>query len=379
MLDCLAALGCAVETLDDGSTRVDGPMDMQSDVSLNARMSGASTRLLLGLAALRSGCTEIDGHSSLRVRTNAPLYEVLRRYGCRVDSEDGGLPVSIQGPIKIGAGQNEPMIIDGSLSSQYITALLIVAPLFGGTQRIEISGDLVSRPYIDISLNEMRKRGANASWKSRRVLEIASNPYRSGTYQVEGDATAATYFAGLATLHGAEVTLDNLGTSTRQGDYEFMQIMASLGAELEAQKNTTTIKGKGLTPLAPIDMTEMPDAALTLIAMGPMLPSGVSISGLSSLHHKECDRLLCPVEEFTAMGIRARPTHDTIEIDPIPVQDVLPHTLNTYHDHRMAMAFSLLGSFTGRLGIDDAAVVNKTYPAYWDAYSRLIEMPTSED
>ena len=385
MLDCLAALGCTVAPAEitgsspaDALTREDafavtGPMNLTDDVTLEARMSGASTRLLLGLAAIRSGRTQIDGHSSLRVRTNAPLYEVLSRYGCTVESEDGGLPVTVQGPLKIGAGQNEPLRIDGSLSSQYITALLVVAPLFGGTQRIEISGDLVSRPYIDITLSEMRKRGAQAGWKSARVLEITPEPYRNGEFTVEGDATAATYFSALATLHGGSITLDNIGTSTHQGDYGFMEVMASIGAEVDASDHATTIRGRGLLPLEPIDMTTMPDAALTLIAMGPLLPSGASINGLSSLHHKECDRLLCPVAEFKEMGITVAATEDSIQIEPIAADQIRPHTLNTYHDHRMAMAFSLLGSVTGHLGVDDPAVVNKTFPAYWEAYARLVE------
>jgi 3-phosphoshikimate 1-carboxyvinyltransferase len=126
-----------------------------------------------------------------------------------------------------------------------------------------------------------------------------------------------------------------------------------------------------MTSLPSIDMQAMPDAALTLIAMAPLLPSAIHITGLSSLHHKECDRLECPAKELTAMGVRLSTTQDSISVDPVVIADLHTHTLTTYHDHRMAMAFSLLASVSGRLCVDDKAVVNKTYPTYWQDYAKL--------
>lgn len=370
MLDCLRALGVTVAH-EDGAFRVTGPMAFEGNVELDARMSGASTRLLIGLAALRSGRTLIDGHHSLRVRTNEPLYELLRRHGCQVTGQ-AGLPVTIVGPLGVGAGQNAPLVIDGGLSSQYTTALLLIAPLLGGTQRIEITGKLVSRPYIDITLNEMRKRGAVAAWKNERVLEVAPQPYTTGSFDVEGDATAASYFAGLATLHGGRVTLTNLGEQTRQGDYAFNDVMERLGASVTRSAGETVIKGGVLRGLDGIDMTAMPDAGLTLIAMAPLLPNPLTITGLSTLKHKECDRLECPAAEFAKMGIPAQTTADSITVTPTAAVNMTAHELTTYHDHRMAMAFSLLGSVTGTMAVDDPAVVGKTFPGYWEAYARLL-------
>jgi 3-phosphoshikimate 1-carboxyvinyltransferase len=115
----------------------------------------------------------------------------------------------------------------------------------------------------------------------------------------------------------------------------------------------------------------MPDAALTLIAMAPLLPAALTISGLSSLHHKECDRLECPATEFADMGINAQTTDESIRVEPLGKQTMRPHTLRTYHDHRMAMAFSLLGSVSGTLAVDDKNVVAKTYPHYWSDYDTV--------
>lgn len=378
MLECIAALGADVSR-DNHQIRVTGPINLDRDIILNARMSGASTRLLIGIAALRSGRTTLDGHSSLRARTNTPLYDVLREQGCQVESATGGLPVTISGPLQPAL----IMQIDASLSSQYVTALLLCAPYCttdaqdgADKQRIHITGDVVSRPYIDITLNEMRKRGVHSQWIDEQTLEVARGTYQAGQIQIEGDATAATYFAGLATLHGGSLTLDNLGDGTVQGDYQFLAVLEQLGAHVVRSPEQTQITGpKTLSALDAIDMTTMPDAALTLIAMAPLLPAALTIEGLSSLHHKECDRLECPATEFADMGISAQTTDASIRVEPLGKQAMRPHTLRTYHDHRMAMAFSLLGSVSGTLAVDDKNVVAKTYPHYWSDYSAVTVSP----
>ena len=377
MLDCIARLGAQVEVTEHNQQEqvtVLGPINLTEDVTLDARMSGASTRLLIGLAALRTGTTTIDGHPSLRVRTNQPLFETLSRYGCDVQVKNSqdypGLPVTIRGPLQT----DQPIRIDGSLSSQYITALMTIAPLCPNGLTIEIEGALVSRPYLNITTNEMRKRGAEVNWISDQTLNIPASAYSGGAITVEGDATGATYFAALATLHRSTITLSNLGNSSAQGDYAFMQVMASLGAEVDSQAHQTIITGPAvLSALANIDMTAMPDAALTLIGMGMLLPQPVTITGLSTLHHKECDRLECSVTELQNMGVQVASTWDSITIHPMAdLSQLSEYTMTTYHDHRMAMAFSMLGSKSGQLRVDDERVVDKTFPTYWEEYLRLV-------
>ncbi len=369
MLDCVQALGVGVTRKDD-VVHLTGPMDRTSPAILNARMSGASMRLLLGLAALREAPTRIDGHESLRARTNAPLLDVLRAHGCRVDDTNGCLPTTVEGPLQAPA----ELIIDGSLSSQYVTALLLCAPYFaiGERQVIRISGTLVSRPYVNITLHEMNKRSVEAHWTAGDQLQVTTEPYQAGDFIVEGDATAASYFAALATLHGGDIELTNLGAETRQGDYRFLEVMETLGATVERDEGRTRIRGpKRLNAIESIDMNAMPDAALTLMTLAPLLPGPLHISGLSTLRHKECDRLACPAREFAAMGVIAHEHDDAIDIEPAELTQIRAHTLNTYHDHRMAMAFSVLGSATGQLAVDDKAVVDKTYPEYWSDYQAV--------
>lgn len=373
MIDCLTALGVSIERTNNDLT-VQGPMDFgEAHVTLNPRMSGASTRLLIALAALRSGVTQIDGHPSLRVRTNQPLFDVLARHGCDIKSEGGRLPAEIRGPLEIEG----PLEIDGSLSSQYITALMLISPILAQRQRqsrqhIHIKGDLVSRPYLDITLNEMRKRQVIGEWVNSTELSIPSSEYLAGHFLVEGDASAASYFSALATIHAGTITLTNLDATSVQGDYGFCDVMEALGATIERQGMTRITGPENLTPLKTIDMQEMPDVALTLIAMAPMLPTPIEITGLQSLHHKECDRLECPAQELKAMGVDLNTTYSSITIEPLDHREPKAHRLTTYHDHRMAMAFSTFGSAFGHLSVDDKNVVNKTYPSFWIDYARLL-------
>ena len=370
MATCLEKLGLSIN-FTDTVIKITGPMNLTDPVTLDARMSGASARLLIALAALRSGVTHIDGHKSLRARTNQPLLDVLEKAGCKIESSNGHLPLSIEGPIK----PVPELIIDGSISSQYVTALLIISVGLDSpiTDQIVIEGELVSKPYIDITLNEMQKRGVHANWRTDRTIKIDRQAsYQANTIQVEGDATAATYAASLACLHEGKVAFTNLGDCSVQGDYQYHEILRDLGAKVFSTESSTTIEGpKRLEIPAPIDMKNMPDAALTLIALAPLLGGKMTISGLSSLHHKECDRLECPAAEMSKMGIAVETTHETITIQPVAPSKIKEVTLSTYHDHRMAMAFSLIGSVTGRLTIDDQNVVNKTYPSFWDDYQKL--------
>ena len=371
MIECLGNLGAKIQQRNN-ELEISGPIDLSDKtVSINARMSGASTRILIGMAALRKGLTRIDGHESLRKRTNEPLLNALEQMGCYVKRERGGLPVEIKGPV-----MSPGFEIAGNISSQYVTALLLISPFVNREKSvvINITGDLVSKPYIDITVNEMRKRGLRIGWSGSRHLVVESGSYSDGEYSIEGDATAASYFSAIATIHNSSVNFPNLGSNTVQGDYFFFEVMEQLGAKVEREDQSTYVSGSiQLEGLGDLDMNNHPDVALTLIAMSPLIPGTTKISGLSSLHHKECDRLDCPAAEFKIMGVPFRKTDTSITIDEITTGSIKPHTLCTYHDHRMAMAFSVLASKTGSITIDDKNVVDKTYPNYWVDYQSLFQ------
>jgi 3-phosphoshikimate 1-carboxyvinyltransferase len=188
---------------------------------------------------------------------------------------------------------------------------------------------------------------------------------------VEGDASAASYFAALATLHGARIVLSNLGTNTRQGDYGFFSLCERLGARVERSASSTAIEGPRVLDAGfdgPVDMTSMPDVAPTLMMLAPFLRTPTRITGLATLRVKECDRIAAPTRELRKLGVTVEEGPDFMVIEPLPANaNSSPRVveIETYHDHRIAMSFGVLGSRLPGLRILDPGCVAKTYPNYW--------------
>ncbi len=272
------------------------------------------------------------------------------------------------------------MRVPGNISSQYLTSLLTIAPLLDGGLTIDVEGELTSKPYIDLTLDEMAKFGVRVDNQEYRRLIVRPQPYRAGTVPVEGDASAASYFAALATLHGARITLSNLGIGTRQGDYAFLGLCEKLGARVTRAADSTTIEGpRALTANfdGPVDMTSMPDVAPTLMMIAPFLSRATRITGLATLRVKECDRIAVPTRELRKLGVTVEEGPDYMVIQPLAAQPIRPRVveIETYHDHRIAMSFGVLGSRLPGLRILDPGCVAKTYPNYWRDWQRARSAP----
>ena len=260
--------------------------------------------------------------------------------------------------------------IGTSVSSQPLSGLLLVAPRLPHGLTIHIKDDLVSAPYVAITRNEMARRGVAVDAAGERSLRVEPQPYAGGTATIEGDASAATYHAALATLHASTVHIDNLGTSTTQGDFAFFALCERLGASVRASADRVTITGpETLRAPETVDMESMPDAAPTLIAMAPFLPGPLRITGLSTLRHKECDRIACPAGELRKAGVSVEEGPDWIAI--APVSEPRPTRFETFEDHRMAMAFAVFASKVGACEIADPGCVAKTYADYWRDFERV--------
>ena len=378
MVDCLGKLGIAIEASHDyrrvtvegrGGRFAEGP------VSLDLGLSGTSARFLIALSALRTDETRLAGRGSLNERPNAPLLDALEQLGGATESAHGGcLPVSIRGPGTF----SRSVRMKGHVSSQFFSALLQIAPVLPGGLEIQVEGELVSRPYIDITMNEMRTFGVDVENDEYRKFRVAPQRYRSGSRSVEGDASAASYFAALALLHGGKVAIENLGSESRQGDIRFLSICESLGAIVQMDEKKTVIAGPEGGRIFPatgdIDCSDIPDAALTLIAIAPLIPGTTRITGIGTLKQKECDRIESPAAELRKIGVEVKTGPDFIEVGELPpgvlnaTEDV---AIETYHDHRMAMSFAVLGTCLGNLNILDPDVVGKTYPRFWVDLARL--------
>ncbi len=375
MKDCLRRLGIAVDDSVDGVVRISGRGGKfdEGPIELNVGQSAVSTRLLLAMAALRPGDTTIDGHISMRNRPNKALVDALQSLGAGMQStHDGHLPTTVSGARNLRG----PVRVPSNISSQYLTSLLIIAPLLEAGLVIEVEGELTSKPYVDLTLDEMAKFGVRVVNHEYQRLSVAPQAYRASSIDVEGDASAASYFAALATLHGARITLSNLGSNTRQGDYAFFGLCEKLGARVERSAARTIIEGPRKLDASfdgAVDMTSMPDVAPTLMMLAPFLKTATRITGLATLRVKECDRIAAPTRELRKLGVTVEEGPDYMVVTPLTTD---PSTrrevveIETYHDHRIAMSFGVLGSRLPGLRILDPGCVAKTYPNYWQDWQR---------
>jgi 3-phosphoshikimate 1-carboxyvinyltransferase len=378
MKDCLKRLGIAVDDSREGVVRITGRGGEfpGGDVALDVGQSAVTTRLLLAIASLRPAATVIDGHISMQRRPNKDLVDALRALGATLEStNDGYLPTRVIGTRALQG----PSRVPGTISSQYLTSLLTIAPLIEGGLTIEVEGELTSKPYVDLTLDEMAKFGVNVENHDYRRLVVRPQAYRAGTIDVEGDASAASYFAALAVLHGASITLSNLGTRTRQGDYGFFALCEKLGAQVTRNADSTVIAGPRALDAGfggEVDMTRMPDVAPTLMMIAPFLKTATRITGLATLRVKECDRIAAPTRELRKLGVTVEEGPDYVVIQPLaPNSSRKVVEIETYHDHRIAMSFGVLGSRLPGLRILDPGCVAKTYPNFWKDWERARAVP----
>jgi 3-phosphoshikimate 1-carboxyvinyltransferase len=383
MKDCLKRLGFAVDDAEEGTVRITGRGGEfpGGDVVLDVGQSAVTTRLLLAIASLRPAATLLDGHISMRKRPNKDLVDALRALGATLEStNDGHLPTRVIGTRALRG----PARVAGTISSQYLTSLLTIAPLLEGGLTIEVEGELTSKPYVDLTLDEMAKFAVNVENHDYRRLVVTPQAYRAGAIDVEGDASAASYFAALAVLHGAKITLSNLGTRTRQGDYGFFALCEKLGARVMRNADSTVIEGPARLDAVfdgDVDMTRMPDVAPTLMMLAPFLEQATRITGLATLRVKECDRIAAPTRELRKLGVTVEEGPDYMVIQPLEndTRHASPRQsrveIDTYHDHRIAMSFGVLGSRLPGLRIMDPGCVAKTYPNYWKDWQRARSAP----
>jgi 3-phosphoshikimate 1-carboxyvinyltransferase len=389
MLQALAQLGCHLEQRPDGLLRVQGlggglPVQRAKLFLGNAGTAMRPlTAALALLATLHGGEFELSGVARMHERPIGDLVDALRQLGCVVDcTANEGYP-----PLRIGNGQVLPLNLDrpiqvrGDVSSQFLTALLMALPLAAGSRPIEIEvlGELISRPYIEITLNLLRRFGvdvAHTDWQ--RFTIPAGSQYRSpGRIAVEGDASSASYFIGLgaiapAPMGGTEsgITIRGLGLDSIQGDIRFVEAARQMGALVNAKADSLHIQ-RGAWPLRAIDLdcNHIPDAAMTLAVMALYADGPSTLRNIASWRVKETDRIAAMAAECRKLGASVEEGPDFIRITP-PATPGAWHaaSIHTYDDHRVAMCFSLAAFNPACLPvrIEDPKCVGKTFPDYFE-------------
>lgn len=337
----------------------------EREYQLNANLSGTTIRFLLALASIIPGTKIIRGRGRLNERPIAHLVEALEDLGAEIEYIDKkGYP-----PIKVLSSKLRPgkVQLKGTVSSQFLSALLMVAPMMGELE-IEVEGKQVSKPYIDMTIEAMKFFGASVSNKEYSKYRVASGQkYKGKEFTVEGDVSSASYFAAIAALTGSSITLENVNPKTAQADIRFFEILKTMGAEVVFKKDSVVVTGKELKPIS-VDMEDCPDQAQTLAVLAAFAKGKTTITGISTLRLKETERVAAIEKELEKMGIKTSSTPDSIEIHGGRPKAA---RIDTYGDHRMAMAFAVAGTKLPRLSINDPDVVLKTFPRFWEKLASI--------
>lgn len=361
MVECLRAVGVGI----DGDDRllVEGiGRPARGPATLDAQLSGTTARFLAPVLALGSGTYVLDGGAPLRARPMGPLVEALRSLGTQVEGDRLPLRITADG---LAGGH---VHVRGDISSQFISGLLLAAPRATSTLTIDVEGDAVSRPYLDLTVSVMRAFHASVEQEGHARFVVQPTGYWPHTYAIEPDASAASYFFAAAAITGGRVTVRGLGTASGQGDLAFVDVLAAMGAHVERTADATTVTGTGELHGVSVDMANMSDTAQTLAAVAVFADSPTEVTGIGFIRRKETDRVGDVITELARVGVRAEDNGDGWVVHP-----GTPHgaTIETYDDHRMAMSFALLGLRVPGIEIADPGCVAKTFPEFWSTFDQL--------
>ncbi|NJP45456.1 3-phosphoshikimate 1-carboxyvinyltransferase [Actinacidiphila epipremni] len=363
----LAALGYGVDRTDPDAWRITGspagPPAPAADVQ--CRDAGTAARFLPALAAAgHRGTYRFDASAQMRRRPVAPLTGALLALGVDLmhDGEAGRLPLTVRAA-GIKGGDVE---LDASLSSQFLTALLMTGPLTAEGLRIRVTG-IVSVPYVEITLAMMRGFGVEVT-REGDTFVVPPGGYRPADYAVEPDASAASYVFAAAALAGRTATVPGLGRGALQGDLRFVEVLRRMGAEVEIGPDATTVTGTGRLAGVTVNMRDISDTMPTLAAIAPFADGPVRIEDVYNTRVKECDRLEACAQNLRAQGVTVETGPDWIEIHP---GTPAPVEIACHGDHRMAMSFAVAGLRTPGTTFDDPSCVKKTFPDFHEFFARL--------
>ena len=374
MLESLTKLGVKV-TADGDAAVIEGAGGFFSVKSAELFIGNAGTaaRTLTAALAFAGGHYRLDGIERMRERPIGDLLAALRTLGADVTCEikEGFLPLVFRPAVPVG----RRVSVRGNVSSQYLTALLLTAPLIAPEEGLEITveGELISRPYIDITLAMMKTFGADVT-VTKKGFRVAKGGYRAQeNYAVEGDASGASYFLALGALTGGPVRVEGVGRNALQGDAAFVGVLEQMGAVItrgDRYIEASLSAGKVLKGIT-LDCTKIPDAAMTLVPMALKTEGAVRLTGIASWRVKETDRIAAMAAEMNKFGARVESGPDWIEVErgATVAENV---EVATYDDHRMAMSFSLAAAAGVPVVIKDPGCTAKTYPAYFDEFFRII-------
>jgi 3-phosphoshikimate 1-carboxyvinyltransferase len=373
MVDCLQTLGRRCDVVRRGGVDVAvivGSANLPpGPLTLHARLAGTTSRFVTALAALGEGPYTIDGDAPLRARPMGPLHDALVALGATVEplERPGHLPVSVRRPLR----HADAVVIPGDVSSQFVSALMLVGPYLAGGLRLGLSTALVSRPYVELTASVMRAFGADDVEVTDRRIHVGAGGYAPTSFVVEPDASSASYPLAAAAMVGGAVSVPGLGSASLQGDVRFVEILEAMGCVTSVGASNTAVLRRRDRPLRgiDIDMAEISDLVPTVAVVATQAVTPTRISGVGFIRGKESDRLGDLASELAKTGAAVDVTDDGLRITP--VDSLQPARLGTHHDHRLAMAFGILGLVVPGIEVEDPEVVTKSWPGYWEMLAAL--------
>ncbi len=363
MAEAVAALGHEVRW---ANGRIDvTPHDAPYEhAAIDAREAGTVARFATALAAATGREVRVDGSPRMRERPMRALVAALRSLGATIDTE--ALPLTVRGPLAGGE-----VAIPGYESSQFASALLLVAPRMRDGLRLALTGDIVSAPFLEMTVAALRARGVRVERPSSRTFVVAPQRVKGRTVEIPGDVTAATYPAAAAAVLGGAVTIENAIARREaggQGDARFFDLIERMGCAVRRGARSTTVGRTGELVGIVANVSDCSDVFPTLAAIATQAITPTELDGLGHTRKQESDRIAAVAAAITALGGRAQTYGDAIRIEPAPLRDGV---VDAAGDHRIAMAFSVLGLLIPGVAIAGAGSVAKTFPGFYDMLEDL--------
>ncbi len=371
LLESLARLGFDVRADQEaGEVRIVGRAGgiPRGGVGVFVGNAGTVARFLPPALALGPGPYTVDGVPRMRDRPIKDLVDAMRGLGAGVDyaDEDGRFPVVVRG----GGLPGGRTVVRGGGSSQFVSGLLMAAPLADRAVELDVEGR-ESWPYVGITLDVMRRFGVEVEASGGFAhLTVGRGPYRAGGFEVEPDASAASYFLALAAVTGGRVRVPGLGSGSSQGDLRFAGVLERMGCAVDLGKDHVEVRGPERLRGVEVDMGAFSDTMMTLAAIAPFASSPTTITNVGHTRHQETDRLSAVATELARLGVGVEEWEDGLRISPGPLR---PAVVETYGDHRMAMSFAVAGLAAPgpTVTIADPGCVTKTFPGYFRALEGL--------
>ncbi len=357
-LETCEAFGSTIQNLEDQWVVFGTGGDLKTPQNIiDVKNSGTTLRLMTSVAGLAPNYSVFTGDSSLRTRPMQYLLDALGNLGVAAVSSQGNgrPPIIVKGGLKGGKSS-----IPGNVSSQFISSLIIAGALAEETVELHVTGEFISEPYVDMTRDVMEKFGVKADYNSsERIFIVKPQKYRPTEYTVEGDYSSASYLIGAAAVLDGELTIKNLFKDSKQGDKLILDIISQMGADVETKEDEVLIKGNGEIKGINIDLHNAPDLLPTVSALGALAQGTTEINGVEHARFKETDRISTCAQELTKLGVNVKEKNDGMVIEG----GVKSGVVESYGDHRLVMAFSLIGLKKG-IRIKNAEVHDVSFPKY---------------